>query len=83
MIPVYGFLEGDVLGLLILADETDTVDAFARKVAAAAAVRIAPGEQLRVRFGERWLDPWATLQSAHVTELDRLDVVRAVQEAGS
>jgi hypothetical protein len=32
MIPLYGFLEGDTIGLLILAEEGDTIAALAQKL---------------------------------------------------
>ena len=40
-IPLYGFLEGDTVGLLMLAEEGDTVLALARKLQDAASIRVA------------------------------------------
>ena len=39
-IPVYGFLEGDTLGLLVLAEEGETVLELARKLQDAASIRV-------------------------------------------
>lgn len=74
MIPVYGFLEGDTLGLLMLADPDETVAALARRLEASAAVRVAPRAALRAFRGEREL-PWeGTVRQAGLEPLDRLDV---------
>ena len=40
MIPLYGFLEGDLLGLLILARDDDTAAQLAERLQSAAAVRV-------------------------------------------
>jgi hypothetical protein len=40
MIPLYGFLEGDTIGLLVLADEEETLASLADKLQSAASVRV-------------------------------------------
>jgi hypothetical protein len=74
MMPLYGFLEGDTLGLLILAREDETVAQLAERLAASAAVRVARRPRLEVVHRGRVLDPAAKLAEAGVEPLDRFDV---------
>ncbi|MDB4981644.1 MAG: hypothetical protein JWM82_2396 [Myxococcales bacterium] len=74
MIPLYGFLEGDVLGLLILAEEHDTAAALARNLQAAAALRVAARDDVSVWVKGMRLDPRTTLDAAGLCALDRFDV---------
>ncbi len=75
MMPLYGFLAGDTIGLLILADEEEPVAALAEKLQAAAAVRVAPRAQVRVLHEGRVLDPRLAVAAAGLRPLDRFDVV--------
>lgn len=77
MIPLYGFLEGDTLGLLVLAEPEETIEALGRKLERSAAVRVAPRHQLVVRFQDRVLDGRLTVAAAGLRALDRFDVVEA------
>jgi hypothetical protein len=79
MIPLYGFLQGDTLGLLLLVEPEATVRALAEQLAAAAQVRVAPGGELSVVFGGRVLDPRISLARAGMKPLDRFEVVREVR----
>lgn len=81
MIPLYGFLQGDTIGLLILAQPEDTIAVLAGKLQTSAAVRVAPRERVVVRHGDRVLDPQMTVAKAGLTALDRFDVVAAGGEA--
>jgi hypothetical protein len=79
MIPLYGFLEGDTLGLLVLADPEETVGSLAEKLERSASVRVTPrsgsgGDRLIVRAGPRVLDSRLTVQAAGLQALDRFDV---------
>lgn len=74
MIPLYGFLEGDVLGLLILADEQGTAAALARDLQTAAALRVAARDDVSVWVKGMRLDPRTTLDAAGLSALDRFDV---------
>ena len=40
MIPLYGFLQGDSIGLLVLAEESDTAADLAEKLQSAARIRV-------------------------------------------
>lgn len=75
MIPLYGFLEGDTIGLLILAQADDTIETLAGKLQASAAVRVATRERVTVLYKNRVLDPQATVAHSGLTALDRFDVV--------
>lgn len=81
MMPLYGFMEGDTLGLLILAHEEDRVSELAEKLCAAAAVRVRrPSGELKVIHQRRELDPSLTLVQAGLTALERFDVRTAERE---
>ncbi len=75
MIPLYGFLEGDTIGLLVFAEEADTMAELARKLQKSAALRVAPRERVRVVFKGRLLDPALPVRDAGIEALDRFDVV--------
>jgi hypothetical protein len=75
VIPLYGFLEGDTIGLLILAQPDDTIEELAEKLQASAAVRVRPIARVTVLFKRRALDPLVTVARAGFTPLDRFDVV--------
>jgi hypothetical protein len=84
MIPLYAFLQGDTLGLLILAEEEETVASLARKVVAAATVRVAPPKgDLVVMRDDRALDARVTVTAAGLEALDRIDVLPAPGLSGS
>jgi hypothetical protein len=74
-VPLYGFLQGDTVGLLILADDGDTLGALARKLQAAASLRVAAREQVRLVYKEKTMDPTMTVAQAGLEALDRFDVL--------
>jgi hypothetical protein len=74
MIPLYGFLEGDTLGLLMLAHPETTIGALALQLRAAARLRADPGEHVAVMFRGLTLDPNLTVVEAGLTPLQRFDV---------
>jgi hypothetical protein len=78
MIPLYGFLEGDTIGLLILAQPEDTMSVLADKLQAAAAVRVPRRPHVAVVFRNRRMAPTLTVGQAGLTALDRFDVVAVV-----
>jgi hypothetical protein len=73
-LPLYGFREGDSIGVLILADEQDTVACLAQKLQEATGVRVAPAEKIELVHRDRVLDPRVTLDDAGFAALDRFDV---------
>jgi hypothetical protein len=74
-IPLYGFLQGDTVGLLILADEGDTLQSLARKLQDAASLRVARKDQVQVVYNEKAMDPTITIAQAGFQALDRFDVI--------
>jgi hypothetical protein len=74
VIPLYGFLEGDALGLLVLANERDTAADLARKLQEAAAPRVEPADGARVWVRGEPVDPSVTVALAGLQPLDRFDV---------
>jgi Toluene-4-monooxygenase system protein B (TmoB) len=74
-IPLYGFLEGDTLGLLLLAEEGDTVLELARKLQEAASIRVARNDKIDFVFDGKAIDPGLTVAQAGLQELDRFDVI--------
>jgi hypothetical protein len=75
MIPLYGFLEGDTIGLLILAQPEDTMNVLANKLQTSAAVRVPRREHVAVIYHDRRLDGDATVAQVGIGALDRFDVV--------
>ena len=75
MIPLYGFLAGDTIGLLILAREDDRVSDLAVRLVQAARVRVVPKPTIRIVHAGRVLEPGWTLREAGISPLDRVDGV--------
>jgi hypothetical protein len=74
MIPLYGFLQGDTVGVLILARSQDTMRDLARKLEQAARMRVAPLRNAVVHFGGREREDMDTVASVEMRMLDRFDV---------
>ncbi len=70
MMPLYGFLEGDTMGLLVLVDDHGTVADLVRDLNRAAACRVAPRHGGRVLYKGHVLDPTTTLAAAGFSALD-------------
>jgi len=75
LMPLYGFLRGDSIGLLVLVHDTDTVGEIARKLQEAASVRVAPKPSADVYYRGTLLDPGQTISRAGLEALERVDVV--------
>jgi hypothetical protein len=74
-IPLYGFLQGDTVGLLILADEADTLQLLAQKLQDAASLRVAGRDRVQVIHNDKAIDPAITIAQAGFQALDRFDVI--------
>jgi hypothetical protein len=74
-IPLYGFLQGDTVGLLILAEEGETLQALARKLQAAASLRVEGRDHVQVVHNNKIMDPALTVAQAGFEALDRFDVL--------
>jgi hypothetical protein len=74
-IPLYGFLEGDTIGLLVLAEEGETILELARKLQDAASLRVARRDRVQVLYNGKTMDPKMTIAQAGLEALDRFDVI--------
>ena len=74
LVPLYAFLAGDTLGLLVLMQDHETVADLATRLVRAAAPRVAPVLPATVYHRGRKLDPGATVAQAGLRALDRVDV---------
>jgi hypothetical protein len=74
MTPVYGFLAGDSIGILVLAQEEDTMERIADKLKQAASVRVRPRAGGTVYFQGRPLEPRQRLRDSGMAALDRFDL---------
>jgi hypothetical protein len=77
MIPLYGFLQGDSVGLLVLAEEQDTAAELAEKLQSAARIRVRPDAPMRVVYQGEIISANTTVVQAQMGALDRFDVIRA------
>jgi hypothetical protein len=75
MIPIYGFLQGDTLGLLVLARPEDTAADLCAKLQSAASVRVPPLKGATVVYKGQALGPETTVLEAQMAPLERFDVV--------
>jgi Toluene-4-monooxygenase system protein B (TmoB) len=76
LIPLYGFLHGDTLGLLLLVEGHETVLDLARRLQQAASVRVAPQAQVEVWYKNQRLDPLHTIAQVGFTPLERFHVIQ-------
>ena len=74
MIPLYGFLEGDTMGLLVLAEADETLGALARRLQESAVARVAPRAPLWLFVGGKLQESHVTVAEAGLGPLDRFDV---------
>lgn len=74
LLPLYGFLAGDTLGLVILVRSDAKVAAIADSLVQAAAPRVAPPAHPTVYWKGRALDPAQPIRETGIAALDRVDV---------
>lgn len=73
-IPLYCFVRGDTLGLVVLAPEQELVSDLARRLRRAAAPRVNATGQLSVLHRGQQLRNELTLREAGVCALDRVEL---------
>lgn len=83
LVPLYGFVRGDTVGLVVLVQEQDTIREVARVLQEAASVRVAPWPRPRLMAAGRELDPDATVISSGLSALDRVDLLPPAGEGGA
>jgi hypothetical protein len=74
-IPLYCFVEGDSLGVLVMVDDHDSIAELAQRAQQAAAVRVAPRQRAVVYAHGAVLDRDATVKEVGLIALERIDVV--------
>jgi hypothetical protein len=74
-VPLFVFVRGDTLGLVVLAGEAESVDDLARRLARAAAPRVTLLAPLRVLHRGKLLQGALSLREAGVNALDRVDLI--------
>jgi hypothetical protein len=82
LVPLYGFLKGDTLGLLVLVQDSDKIGDVAACLQQAACMRVAPRASARVYRSGRLLEGDLTVGEAGLTALDCVEVVPEGQEEG-
>ena len=73
-LPLYGFLEGDTIGQLIVAEEGDTIESLARKLQEAASIRVKPRPAVDLVYQGQVIDAALTISEAGLIALERFDV---------
>jgi len=76
LVPLFGFLRGDTIGLVVLIHDHQTVGEIAHVLQEAASMRVAPRPGASVYFRGARLDPAVTVSAAGLGPLDRVDVVQ-------
>jgi hypothetical protein len=75
LIPLYGFVRGDTLGLLVLAHSEDTLLAVAASLQQAACMRVRPSTHVSLYHRGVPLAPHLTVEQAGLSALARIDLV--------
>ena len=75
-LPLYGFVEGDTVGVLIVADEHESVGSLANKLRDAVSLRVATTDDMEIVYRAVALDPATTLDAAQFAPLERFDLRR-------
>ncbi len=75
LVPLYGFLKNDSIGLLVLVHDNEPVSEIGRKLQQAAAVRVKPKMFADVIYRGTVLNPEATIAGAGLSALERVDVI--------
>jgi hypothetical protein len=75
-IPLYGFVEGDTVGVLIVVEEAESVESLARTLREAVSLRVDPNSEMEVVYRGAVLDPTSTLREVQLAPLQRVDLRR-------
>lgn len=75
LVPLYGFVSGDSMGVVVLVQDSDTVAELARVLSQACEVRVRPQSKPVVWKAGVKLEPSATVSEAGLVALDRVDLV--------
>jgi hypothetical protein len=75
LVPLYGFVHGDTLGVLVLVQDTDSIADLGRRLQQAATVRVTTIVDAIVMARGKPLDPKVSVTAAGLSALDRVDLV--------
>ena len=75
VVPLYGFVQGDTLGVVVLGRLDGTVRDLGEDLLRATAVRVRRRPAFAIVFGDRRLEPAAPLNTLGMQPLDRVDLV--------
>jgi hypothetical protein len=76
LVPLFGFLRGDTIGLVVLVHDHQTIADIAHTLQEAACMRVTPRTHASVYFNGVKLDPGVTVAASGLAALDRIDVVQ-------
>lgn len=74
LIPLYGFVEGDTIGLLVLSHDDMSIDTVAKKLRESARLRVDSDDDAKLCFEGRPLPPEKTVAECGLRALDRIDL---------
>jgi len=74
LVPLYGFLEGDTLGLVLLVSDSQTIRELAACMQQASAPRVPPRDEVQVFFNGQQLALDDTVAATGLEALDRVDI---------
>jgi hypothetical protein len=75
VLPLYGFVEGDTMGIVVLGRLEGTVGELGDNLLRAVGLRVARRRAYRILAGAHRLDPAAPLGSQGLAPLDRVELV--------
>lgn len=75
-IPIYGFVEGDTMGVVILAEEQETILSLTNKLLQAVSLRVDVNHQYEAIYQGLVLDPDEAVVTTNLRPLQRLDLKR-------
>lgn len=77
LVPLYGFVEGDTMGVLVLAARDMRIETVIANLCQSAAPRVSiDGHQWDLLVGGHVLDPDNTVDGARLAPLQRIDLRR-------
>jgi hypothetical protein len=75
LIPLYGFVKGDTLGVLVLVQDRDSIATLAKSLAQAVSMRVPAVHGAKLLKNGVELDPASTVAEARLSPLERVDLV--------
>jgi hypothetical protein len=75
VMPLYGFVQGDTLGVVVLGRLDGTVTDLGENLLRATSVRVKRRGTFAIMFGDRRLEPTAPLRTLGMQPLDRVDLL--------